>query len=482
MKSLLLGSTKAAWILCCSSLVISQAVAADRLPNIVLILVDDLGKEWVSCYGAEAIATPNVDRLASEGMRFDNYYCMPQCTPTRLTLLTGQYPFRHGWVNHWDVPRWGGGCSFDPVVNPSVANMLRQAGYATVAAGKWQIDDFREEPQAMVEAGFDAYCMWTGYESDNPPSGKRFWDPYVFTKNGSRTYPNQFGPDLFCDFLIDFMREHRDEPMFVYFPMVLTHPPLVTTPAEPNVTDRMDKHRAMVRYTDQLTGRLVRAIEDLEIAEDTILIWTTDNGTSRGIENRRQGHLVSGGKSQTKETGVCVPFIAWAPGRIAPGQTTQALVDATDLFPTFAQLAKSTPLRGQLDRASLEAPVIDGVSFASMLSGSNRTSARRWIMAMGGRNEAKLTPQGVTNKYRFRDRVLRDERFKLEVDTNGQVASFYDLTQDPSESTNLIDSDEPAIQAAIHDLKAVADSFPRTDANPRYRRQASSGSESNSSN
>jgi len=416
---------------------------------------------------------PNVDRLASEGMRFDNYYCMPQCTPTRLTLLTGQYPFRHGWVTHWDVPRWGGGCSFDPVVNPSVANMLRHAGYATAAAGKWQIDDFRDEPQAMVEAGFDAYCMWTGYESGNPPSGERFWDPYIFTKDGSRTYPEQYGPDLFCDFLIKFMREHRDEPMFVYFPMVLTHPPLVTTPAEPNVTDRMDKHRAMVRYTDHLTGRLVGAIEELEIAEDTIVIWTTDNGTSRGIENRRHSRMVSGGKSQTRETGVCVPLIAWAPGRIAPGQTTQALVDATDLFPTFAELAKSRPLRGQVDPSSLEAPVIDGVSFASMLSGDGRTSPRRWIMAMGGKNEAKLTPQGVENKYRFRDRVLRDERYKLGIDTEGHAASFYDLKHDPSESTNLINSNEASVVAAIHELKAVADSFPRADANPRYRREGS---------
>ena len=124
-------------------------------PNVLLVLVDDLGKEWIGCYGAEEIQTPRIDELAATGLMFDNFYSTPQCTPTRVTLLTGQYPFRHGWVNHWDVPRWGGGCSFDIDRNPSLGRLMQQAGYATAAAGKWQINDFRQEPQAMQQAGFD---------------------------------------------------------------------------------------------------------------------------------------------------------------------------------------------------------------------------------------------------------------------------------------------------------------------------------------
>ena len=98
-----------------------------KKPNILFILTDDLGKEWVSSCGAEGIETPNIDRLAETGLSFDNFYSMPQCTPSRVTLFTGQYPFRHGWVNHWDVPRWGGGAHFDWGKNPGIALAMQSA-------------------------------------------------------------------------------------------------------------------------------------------------------------------------------------------------------------------------------------------------------------------------------------------------------------------------------------------------------------------
>ena len=137
-------------------------------PNIVFLMVDDLGKEWVSCYGAEGIETPNIDALAEGGMLFQNAYSMPQCTPTRVALLTGQYPFRNGWINHWDVPRWDVGCHFDPTYYTTFARIVKTAGYATAAAGKWQISDFRKKQDVMNDHGFDGYCMWTGAESENP--------------------------------------------------------------------------------------------------------------------------------------------------------------------------------------------------------------------------------------------------------------------------------------------------------------------------
>jgi arylsulfatase A-like enzyme len=118
-------------------------------------MLDDLGKEWVEACGSEESLTPTADKLAAEGMQFINAYSMPQCTPTRATLLTGQHPYRHGWINHWDVPRWGWGCHFDPKHNLSFATVMKSAGYVTAAAGKWQINDFRITPNAMVDNGFD---------------------------------------------------------------------------------------------------------------------------------------------------------------------------------------------------------------------------------------------------------------------------------------------------------------------------------------
>ena len=171
----------------CKSAPIGAMNVTTKRPNIIFIMVDDLGPEWLSCYGGEEMETPNLDRLAKEGMRFTNAYSMPQCTPTRATLLTGQYPFRHGWCNHWDVPRWGAGCHFDSKYNITFARVLKNAGYVTAAAGKWQINDFRVQPDTMEKHGFDEHCMWTGYESNNPPSAKRYWDPYIHTKQGSKT-------------------------------------------------------------------------------------------------------------------------------------------------------------------------------------------------------------------------------------------------------------------------------------------------------
>ena len=192
-------------------------------PNIVFVLIDDLGKEWVSCYGAQDIVTPNIDALASSGIKFNNAYCMPQCTPSRVTMLTGQYPFRHGWVNHWDVPRWGGGAHFDENMNPSIGREIKKAGYRTCIAGKWQIDDFRVEPDALIRNGFDEYCMWTGYETGIEASANRYHDPYLFTHEGSRTYTGSFGPDMFREFIEAFIRKNKNSPfLFIiqwYFPI-----------------------------------------------------------------------------------------------------------------------------------------------------------------------------------------------------------------------------------------------------------------------
>ena len=438
----------------------SRAADSPTKPNILFIMVDDLGKEWISSYGADNIETPQIDALAKTGMKFHNAYSMPQCTPTRATLLTGQYPWRTGWVNHWDVPRWGVGY-FDWEHYTTFAKVMKTAGYSTAIAGKWQINDFRVEPEALRKHGFDDWCVWTGFEAQNPPSAKRYWDPYVHTREGSKTYEGQFGPDLYCDFLIEFMKEHRTEPMMLYFPMALTHGPLVHTPAEPKASTKIEKHTAMVRYTDHLVGRLIAALDELELRDNTIVIFTTDNGTSGGSLGTIKGQKPSGGKAKKYEGGVCEPFIVNCPGLVPSGTETDALTDFTDLLPTFAELGGA---KLPADRT------LDGKSFAPLILGTADDSPRDWIMALG-HGSAKLDKEGVRGVHDYTDRVIRDKRYKIWIEPTREIAAFYDLKSDPLEKTNLLRSDLAEHVTAFTKLKAVADSLPKQDARPRYRQR-----------
>ncbi|NQZ59852.1 MAG: sulfatase-like hydrolase/transferase, partial [Lentisphaeraceae bacterium] len=416
-----------------STFVLQAREASDK-PNIIFILIDDLGKEWLSCYGGDDIKTPQIDKLAEQGVKFNNAYSMPQCTPSRACFLTGQYPFRNGWVNHWDSPRWGVGY-FDWNLNPSIARTMQSAGYKTAVAGKWQLNDFRLQPDALPKHGFDDFCMWTGCEGSKDKkhmkvSTQRYWEPYIFTKEGSKTHKGKFGPDIYNDFVLDFIDKNQQKPFFIYYPMALTHGPLVHTPHEMNVTSKLDKHKAMVRYTDYLLGKIMKKVDDLGIRKNTIIVWTCDNGTSARITNSRQGRSVRGGKTQTTENGVNTPFIVSCPGLVPQNKESNALVDFTDMHKTFAAFAGA-----QLDSKY----TYDGYSQKEVFLGEKKDSRRPWIMAMGA-NPAKLTEKGVENVYFFRDRVIREKRYKLFVSGAGKAKKLVDVIKDPDEKTTLINN------------------------------------------
>ncbi|MAX26689.1 MAG: N-acetylgalactosamine 6-sulfate sulfatase [Phycisphaeraceae bacterium] len=452
------------WIFVCLLFlsIFSSSCSGDGIqdqPNILLIFVDDLGKEWVSAYGADDIETPHIDQLAETGLMFKNFYVNPQCTPSRMSLFTGQYPFRHGWVNHWDVPRWGGGAHYDWNVNPGLGRAMHEAGYKTASVGKWQVNDFRVQPDAMKNHGFDDWCMWTGFEAGNPSSGERYWDPYLHTREGSRTYEGDFGEDVFTDFLISFMEENKDDPMFLYYAMCLTHTPFVATPAEPDATEKYARHKAMVRYMDLQVGKLVKSLDDLGLRENTIIVFTTDNGTTRSITGSLNGRKVKGGKARMTESGTAVPFIVNCPSMVPMGETTDALGDITDILPTFTEL-------GQADLTEIY--TFDGASFADLLLSNSKDSKRDWIMSMGGGNNAALSEKGVENQYRFRDRVLRDKEYKLYVSTDRKPEQLYDLKNDPYETQNLVTSKDPEIQQIIQKLWKVVETFPEVDSDPQY--------------
>lgn len=449
--------------LCGASLCSAKIEKPIEKPNILFIMLDDLGKEWISCYGAEDIKTPNIDALAAGGMKFHNAYSMPQCTPSRATLLTGTYPYHNGFVNHWDVPRWGVGYfDWKQKRNITFALLMKDLGYKTFTAGKWQINDFRIEPEAMKKHGFDDWAMWTGYETGVKASAERYQDPYIHTPQGSKTHRGKFGPDVYTDRLINFMKEHKDEPMCLYLPMCLPHTPLVTTPDEPDAKTGLARHKAMVRYADKMVGRVVDALDELKLREKTLVIFTTDNGSTGSVIGTRNGVKVKGAKAKEVEAGVNAPYIANWPGTIPAGIETDALTDFSDLLPTFIELGG-----GNLS----EDLKLDGVSIAPLLTGKAQNSPREWICALG-HGPAILDGKGVRGKTAFATRVIRDQRFKIWVSSEREIFRLHDLREDPWEKNNLIESKEELHQQALAKLGKVLEAMPKADARPLYTPRA----------
>jgi arylsulfatase A-like enzyme len=440
-----------------------QAVETGQ-PNILFIMVDDLGKEWLSCYGADDIETPNIDALAAGGMKFHNAYSMGSCTPSRTTLLTGKYPSRTGWVSHWDVPRWGVGYfDWKQKENTTFARLMKELGYATCVAGKWQINDFRVEPHALTKHGFDDWAMWTGYETGNPPSDKRYQDPYINTPEaGSRIYAGKFGPDIYTDRLIQFMRAHKDEPMCLYYPMPLLHAPFVTTPDQPNAKSRTDKFKAMLLYVDKTVEQLVGELDALGIRKRTIIIFTSDNGTDAKITGSLDGRERKGGKGMQSEAGVNAPFIVNGPGLVPAGVETDALTDLSNMLPTFVELGG-----GQVP----ENLIVDGTSIAPLILGNEKDSNCQWNMALSF-GSGRLDDKGVRGRKDFAPRVLRDKRYKVWVSDSKKIERLHDLQEDPLEENNLVDSEAEKHKHALAKFRQVVSTLPEKDARPLYKPRA----------
>ena len=413
--------------------VFTAARAVETRPNIIFIMVDDMGRDWISAYGSSH-PTPNVDRLAVQGIRFDNCWCAPICTPTRMELLTGMYPFRTGWVRHHDVPRWGGK-GFDWEKYTSFARVVKKAGYATAIGGKWQINDFRKYPDALKRHGFDEHCVWTGYETGNaPPSDKRYWDGYLMTNGKRKVHPH--GSEAVNDFLIDFIRRNKDRPFLAYYPMMLVHGPFLPTPLNKANAPKgkTELYAGMVTYMDRLVGKLVTAVDELGIGGRTIIIFTGDNGSS--ASGTLRGKPYPKGKGRTNNWGVHMPFLVRAPMFSKGGVSTRDLIDFTDMLPTFSELAG----------AELPAGVkLDGRSFVSSLRGDKSAAGKReWIFAQ------------IEDR-----RTIRDKRYKLD-----STGAFWDLEKDYLEKNDLRGSADPEVVRARASLGKVLASLPANAVEP----------------
>lgn len=405
----------------------NKATAAEttRPPNVILIMADDVSWECFGTYGAEDYKTPNIDRLAKKGIQFSNCYSTPICTPSRVKIMTGQYNFRNythfGYLNPKDK---------------TFAQMLQSAGYKTAIAGKWQLNGLYHKAEGSTDntrpykAGFDEYCLWqltTGKGGQD--GGERFWSPPL-EHNGKfltkKDNHEKYGPDIMSDFVCDFIDRNKNKPFFVYYPTVLVHNPFVPTPDnigtaprthETNKTPQDPKARkanfvAMVNYLDKIVGKIVKQVEDIGQLENTIILFTADNGTNVSITSRWNGQDIKGGKGSTRDMGTHVPLVAYWKGHTPKGVVLEDLIDFTDFYTTFAEAAGVK--LGKTDP-------IDGRSFLPQLNGQ-KGNPRDWVL---------LNYQPYWGNFKG-EQYVRDESFKLYRDNR-----FYNVPKDLQQLNDL---------------------------------------------
>jgi arylsulfatase A len=414
----------------------------ENRPNILLILADDLGFECVGVNGGESYKTPNLDRLAETGMRFDHAYAQPLCTPTRVQLMTGQSNARN----------YVGFGKLDPK-SPIFANILQKAGYKTAMVGKWQLGKNPDQPR---KAGFDEHLLWqhTQPRMDAEKADTRYGNP-VLERDGKPivALEGSYGPDLTLEFACDFMSRHKDGPFLLYYSDILPHCPQVPTPdsaAWASANDRSKDYKGdiqyfadMVAHMDKNVGRLMARLDELGIRKNTFVLFLGDNGCDAPVVTRWRGKEIKAGKGKTTRAGMHVPFIASWPGVIPAGSICEELVDTTDFVPTLCEVAavalpKDVPF--------------DGVSFLPTLRGG-KGQPREWIYSWYSATLANV------------HELAFDKRFKLYAD-----GRFYDMDADPLEQSPLAEAKlDAAASGAKAKLSNVLNQF--KDARPERLRE-----------
>lgn len=384
-------------------------------PNVILIMADDFGYECVTANGGESYQTPNLDKLAATGLRFEHCHVQPLCTPTRVQLMTGRYNVRN-YLNFGTLMR----------TETTFGHLLKQAGYATGICGKWQLGAETDSPQHF---GFDESCLWQ--QTRRPP---RYANPGLEYNGVEKDFTKgEYGPTLVNDFALDFVTRHKDKPFFLYYPMILTHDPFQPTPDSPDWDptissenkQRDEKHFAdMTAYMDKLIGQLVAKLEELKLRENTLLIFIGDNGTSSKITSRFKGADFKGGKGSTTHRGTHVPCIVNWPSAIQAGRVSPDLISSTDFLPTLcAASGVATPAH------------VDGISFLPQLKGEAGTQ-RSWLYTWySPRQKANLEVK----------ECVFDQGHKLY-----RTGEFYDLRADADERQPLTTTELQGDAAAAH--------------------------------
>jgi arylsulfatase A-like enzyme len=399
------------------------AGATDTRPNILLILVDDLGYGDLSVQGATDMKTPAIDRLFSQGMRFDQFYAnCTVCSPSRASLLTGRYPDAvgvPGVIRQDKKDTWG---FLDPEA-PTIAKALSEAGYATALVGKWHLG--LESPNVPNQRGFQYFKGFLGDMMDDYWTHLRGGINWM-RENESVIDPEGHATDLFAQWASAYIEERAgmDEPFFLYLAFNAPHDPVqppdewlqAVLEREPDIDPKRARLVAFIEHLDARVGDVLETLYKSGQNKETLVIFTSDNGGALRFGANNGG--LAGGKGDHLEGGIRVPMgVVW-PGRIAPGSSSGNIALLMDLYPTLCDVAG-------VDRR----PELDGLSILPTLTGQDQVTDERvlfWVRQEGN--------------MRFGGRTYYAARYKdhkLLQNTPWEPCAFYDLSADPQEASPM---------------------------------------------
>jgi arylsulfatase A-like enzyme len=424
-----------------AGLMVASAANADNAPppHIIIIYADDMGLGDLGCYGGKLAPTPRIDRLADEGVRFLQYYsASPICSPSRAGLITGMFPARWRITSFLQTRSGNRGCEqadfLDPQA-PVLPRLLRQAGYATAHFGKWHLGGGRDVTDAPPFAayGYDEHAGT--YESPQPhpdiTATNWIWSDQDPVKRWDRTA-------FFVDKTLDFLARHAEQPCFVNLWLDDIHTPWVPEAGAPKGDTRRNLRPVLVELDRQM-GRLLDGLQEKNLTERTLVIFTSDNGPLPTFEQTRTAGL-RGSKLSLYEGGVRMPFLVRWPGRIPAGRTDEATVlSAVDLAPSLITLAG----------AALPRDVnFDGEDLSAALLGKLQQRQKPLFWEYGRNEEFFRFPGDARN--RSPNLAVRDGSWKLLVSTEGANPELYDLQADPNETKNLADA-QPQVVNRLRD-------------------------------
>jgi arylsulfatase B len=406
-------------------------------PNILIILADDLGWGDLGCTGSEVIKTPNVDRLAKNGILFTSAYVTGSvCAPSRAGLLTGRFPQRFGFENnltHWDETK--------PTqeqfhgLNPSeltIADHLKAEGYETALIGKWHLG--YADVHHPNNRGFDYFCGMIG-------GGHNYFlneNKNKLERNGSpiTSFSNDYITDFFTNEGIQWISEISDSPWFLFMSYNAPHTPMQATEDDIKACSHIqDKGRrtyaAMVRALDRGVGRIIQELKDKGVYENTLIVFLSDNGGA--TNNHSWNGPLSGCKGNCREGGIRVPMIWQWPGQIPAGKRNNAVVSSLDLLPSFLAAAGAKPIEARDRSGNKDAPrIYDGINILPMINEEQDPTARRLFWRMQGQaavldGEDKLIRLGHKPAQYFRPIDDIGETEDLSTENKERYLELYEI-------------------------------------------------------